>query len=148
MLDRKELFKNTLKKSAHAWKRINELRLTGIFFPLHSKLFLLKFLGYYFGRNTSATMPLLVPIKVLSNINNDNIAVRYINWYMDQAVMVKHNKKSTFILCNFFLYSFSFIFFIFTLVSSLFFVFSHPQSYLLFCLVTVITPLTLIDTYP
>ncbi|KAG6492490.1 hypothetical protein ZIOFF_047453 [Zingiber officinale] len=28
MLGRKELFKNTLKKSAHAWKRINELRLT------------------------------------------------------------------------------------------------------------------------
>lgn len=29
MLDRKELFKNTLKKAAHAFKRINELRLTG-----------------------------------------------------------------------------------------------------------------------
>ncbi|KAG1360763.1 peroxisomal acyl-coenzyme A oxidase 1 [Cocos nucifera] len=28
MLARKELFKNTLKKAAHAWKRINELRLT------------------------------------------------------------------------------------------------------------------------
>ncbi|XP_020114775.1 peroxisomal acyl-coenzyme A oxidase 1-like [Ananas comosus] len=28
MLGRKELFKNTLRKAAHAWKRINELRLT------------------------------------------------------------------------------------------------------------------------
>ncbi|KAJ4952876.1 hypothetical protein NE237_029708 [Protea cynaroides] len=28
MLSRKELFKNTMRKSAHAWKRINELRLT------------------------------------------------------------------------------------------------------------------------
>ncbi|CAL9060998.1 unnamed protein product [Musa banksii] len=28
MLGRKELFKNTLRKSAHAWRRINELRLT------------------------------------------------------------------------------------------------------------------------
>nr|AQZ55555.1 acyl-CoA-oxidase-1 [Mangifera indica] len=28
MLSRKELFKNTLRKTAHAWKRINELRLT------------------------------------------------------------------------------------------------------------------------
>ncbi|KAJ8436310.1 hypothetical protein Cgig2_005234 [Carnegiea gigantea] len=28
MLGRKELFKNTLRKTAHAWKRINELRLT------------------------------------------------------------------------------------------------------------------------
>ena len=28
MLSRKELFKNTLKKTAHAWKRINELRLS------------------------------------------------------------------------------------------------------------------------
>jgi hypothetical protein len=29
MLSRKELFKDTLKKAAHAWKRIVELRLTG-----------------------------------------------------------------------------------------------------------------------
>ena len=31
MLGRKELFKSTLRKTAHAWKRINELRLTGNF---------------------------------------------------------------------------------------------------------------------
>jgi hypothetical protein len=30
MLSRKELFKDTLKKAAHAWKRIVELRLTGL----------------------------------------------------------------------------------------------------------------------
>lgn len=30
-LDRKELFKNTLRKASHAWKRIIELRLTGMF---------------------------------------------------------------------------------------------------------------------
>lgn len=30
MLSRKELFKNTLRKAAHAWKRIIELRLSGI----------------------------------------------------------------------------------------------------------------------
>ncbi|KAH1223517.1 Peroxisomal acyl-coenzyme A oxidase 1 [Glycine max] len=30
-LDRKELFKNTLRKAAYAWKRINELRLNGEF---------------------------------------------------------------------------------------------------------------------
>ena len=30
MLGRKELFKNTLRKAAHAWKRIIELRLTGM----------------------------------------------------------------------------------------------------------------------
>lgn len=29
MLSRKDLFKNTLRKAAHAWKRIIELRLTG-----------------------------------------------------------------------------------------------------------------------
>jgi acyl-CoA oxidase len=29
MLSRKELFKDTLRKAAHAWKRIVELRLTG-----------------------------------------------------------------------------------------------------------------------
>lgn len=28
-LERKELFKNTLRKASHAWKRIIELRLTG-----------------------------------------------------------------------------------------------------------------------
>ena len=32
MLGRKELFKNTLRKTAYAWKRIIELRLTGEFF--------------------------------------------------------------------------------------------------------------------
>jgi hypothetical protein len=29
MLSRKDLFKDTLRKAAHAWKRIVELRLTG-----------------------------------------------------------------------------------------------------------------------
>lgn len=32
MLGRKELFKNTLSKAAHAWKRIIELRLTGMLY--------------------------------------------------------------------------------------------------------------------
>lgn len=31
ILSRKELFKNTLRKAAHAWKRIIELRLSGVF---------------------------------------------------------------------------------------------------------------------
>jgi acyl-CoA oxidase len=30
MLGRKELFKNTLRKASHAWKRILELRLSGM----------------------------------------------------------------------------------------------------------------------
>lgn len=30
MMTRKELFKNTLRKAAHGWKRINELRLSGV----------------------------------------------------------------------------------------------------------------------
>jgi len=34
MLDRKELFKNTLRKAAHAWKRVIELRLSGEFSAL------------------------------------------------------------------------------------------------------------------
>lgn len=34
MLGRKELFKNTLRKTAYAWKRIIELRLTGEFLLL------------------------------------------------------------------------------------------------------------------
>ena len=29
MLSRKDLFKDTIRKAAHAWKRIVELRLTG-----------------------------------------------------------------------------------------------------------------------
>jgi len=38
MLGRKELFKNTLKKAVYAWKRIIELRLTGlsVFYSLFS----------------------------------------------------------------------------------------------------------------
>ncbi|KHG20798.1 Peroxisomal acyl-coenzyme A oxidase 1 -like protein [Gossypium arboreum] len=32
MLSRKDLFKDTLRKAAHAWKRIIELRLSGLFF--------------------------------------------------------------------------------------------------------------------
>lgn len=32
MMTRKELFKNTLRKAAHGWKRINELRLSGVSF--------------------------------------------------------------------------------------------------------------------
>ncbi|KAL2903009.1 Peroxisomal acyl-coenzyme A oxidase 1 [Bienertia sinuspersici] len=32
-LERKELFKGTLRKAAHAWKRIVELRLSGNFIP-------------------------------------------------------------------------------------------------------------------
>lgn len=31
-LGRKELFKNTLRKAAHAWKRIIELKLSGLDF--------------------------------------------------------------------------------------------------------------------
>lgn len=42
MLSRKELFKNTLRKAAYAWKRIIELRLTGGFNELHSLVLFLS----------------------------------------------------------------------------------------------------------
>lgn len=45
MLGRKELFKNTLKKAVYAWKRIIELRLTGL--SVFYSLFSLKLVSCY-----------------------------------------------------------------------------------------------------
>ncbi|KAH9721161.1 peroxisomal acyl-coenzyme A oxidase 1 [Citrus sinensis] len=42
MLSRKELFKNTLRKAAYAWKRIIELRLSGGFNELHTLVLFLS----------------------------------------------------------------------------------------------------------
>lgn len=52
MLSRKELFKNTLRKAAHAWKRIIELRLTGarncIYFMLIPQIYSVFFAWKFF----------------------------------------------------------------------------------------------------
>ncbi|KAL9276536.1 hypothetical protein ACSQ67_025919 [Phaseolus vulgaris] len=42
VLDRKELFKNTLRKAAHAWKRVIELRLSGEFAVLEQEAYKLR----------------------------------------------------------------------------------------------------------
>jgi len=52
-LGRKELFKNTLKKAAHAWKRVIELRLSGEFAVLGIlHLFVDLFLFLFFPLDT------------------------------------------------------------------------------------------------
>lgn len=63
MLSRKDLFQDTLRKAAHVWKRIAELKLTGRFPNILEIYYYFSVCHFFFVVECDSTMLLLLQKK-------------------------------------------------------------------------------------